>query len=85
MRNFLYLLMIAGFLGIWATGCASTRNGQTNGLDSPSRLWLDDLAFHENENGISPDWSVFDISEESFYEMDRNWDEMQGDLFDIAK
>jgi len=85
MRNSLCFLLIAGFLGMWIGGCASTRNDRISGQDSPSRLWLDDLAFHENENEIPPDWSVFDISEESFYEMDRNWDEIQEDLFDIAK
>lgn len=70
---------------MWIGGCASTRNGRTNGLDSPSRLWLDDLSFHKNENGIPSDWAVLDISEESFYELDNSWDEIQGDLFDIAK
>lgn len=84
MRNSLCFLMIAAFF-VWIGGCASTRNGRTNSLDSPSRLWLDDLSFHKNENGIPPDWAVLDISEESFYELDNNWDEIQGDLFDIAK
>jgi len=73
-------------VGFMSGGCATTDHSmKTGGYDTPSRLWGDDFAFRKNSNGLSPDWEILDISQESFDRADENWDTMGSDLFDIAK
>lgn len=86
MRISARLILLGTTVGLLLSGCASTdRSLRVGSFDTPSYLWSDDFAFHNNLNDVPPDWDILDISQESFDNVDDNWKTMGSDLFDIAK
>lgn len=74
------LIILSAAACFWMTGCASTSS-----INSPSRLWWDDLAFEDNADGIPPDWEIFDISQGSYDRYDNDLNDVGSDAFDIIK
>ncbi|MBN2327769.1 MAG: hypothetical protein JXR73_11505 [Candidatus Omnitrophica bacterium] len=82
------LMKFLGFLtaiGLLISGCATTSDNDIGSYQTPSRLWWDDLAFHANEDGVPPDWSIIDLSQESFGNWGNDWTNVQSDFYDVMR
>lgn len=72
-------------IGLLMGGCATVKNKEMGGYDTPSRLWWNDLDFQRDTDGIPSDWEILDLSSESYDNRGERWTDVQSDMFDVMK